>query len=357
MKPTIPLILLAAASSGIAFGAAATAYTTPVGYITHTINGVGTKSPAPAFANTYISATMAQPNVFAGVSNVAPSGSTVTFADASVPINLDSTCVLEITSTGWWSTVASSTSSSITVASPFPGSLPTNVQVTVRKHNTLSNFLGTNAPGLTTFDGVSPDYDEVQILSPQSDPQETRACVYVSGANWGDLVNYPNGVWMLTSDSSVANDLIVEPGTAIRIKRLGTTDLSFTSPGAVKTTPTQVDLYPKSNWIGTPLAVGKSLNAMTFNSQLHQFDGISPNYDEVQFLTAVLAPIGENPAQQAQPFAAADLGGPDGVTMYDLVNAVNAGTKVFPEGSGVVINRIGNSEGTITIPGTVVTAP
>ncbi len=333
MKPYLSYsLILAAAASGMAFGAE-TAYTTPVGYITHSIAAAG----ANPSAETYLSASMVETAAYAGVS-ISASGNTVAFAGTSVPTTFDSTYVLEITSgpsEGWWSTVTSSTSSSIILNDVFP--VATATSISVRKHSTLKTFLGNNTPGLVTFNGVD-DSDEVQVWDPVA--QSAVPFAYISGVDLADPL-YPNGAWWNLGTSAIANDYPIEPGSAVRVKRIGTA-LSFTSSGTVKTTKTQVDLYTDFNWVGTPLAAGGTLNGMTFNTQLNQFDGVSENYDELSFL---------DPSQTARPFAAIDGAPP---TMYDLGNSVEAGTEPFAQGTGVVIKRIGNPDGVITIPGTVV---
>lgn len=332
MKPYTYSLLAAALACGMAHGA--TAYTSPVGYITHTIAAAGS---LPA-AETYIAPTLVEPTVYAGTT-ASVATNVLTFSGTSVPTTLDTSYVLEITSgphEGWWSTVTSSTSSTITLNDNFPAT--GTIAISVRKHSTLKSFLGNNTPGFATYNGVD-DSDEVQIFDPIS--QGTVPYAYISGADLGDP-NYPDGAWWDLGNSAIANDVPIVPGSAVRIKRIGSA-LTFTSSGAVKTTKTQVDLFTNYNWVGTPLATGGTLDGMTFNTQLIQYDGVSENYDELTFLDA---------SQSSRPFAAIDGTPP---TMYDLGNSVEAGTEPFAEGTGVIIRRIGNPSGVITIPGTVVT--
>jgi hypothetical protein len=336
MKPIIPFALLGAL---LAVGAADAAVTDPVGYITVSIVGAG---------ETYISPTLVEPDVFSAASSVTPSGgSVITFTPTSgVPAGLDNSYVLEIKSSGWWATVVSSDAAlgTITVNSPFPASLPASTQVAVRKHSTLATFMGNNAPGLTTFNGVDPS-DEVQILDASAVPQSVTTFGYVSGPDLADPL-YPNGAWFNLAASAVDNNFVIEPGTAIRIKRVGATTLSFVVDGEVKTTPTQVDLFSNFNWVGTGIAALGTLNSNAFNSQLIQFDGVNPNYDELQIL---------RPNQNGSPFAAIlDGVTPTSTTMFDLANSVDAGTEPFKEGTGVIINRIGNPASVITLPGSTV---
>lgn len=333
--PTYALIL-AAAASGHALGAA-TAYTTPVGYITSSIAGAGSKPSA----DSYISASLVEATAFAGVTNAAPSAKTITFAGASVPTTLDGTYVLEITSgasEGWWSTVTSSTSSTIVVNDNFPIGLASGLTISVRKHSTLKTYLGANVPGLIPFDGTSAN-DEVQILNPIT--QSVTAFAYVPASISGAAQDG----WFDLGASTNADGYVIEPGSSIKIKRVGATALTFVSSGTVKTTKTQVDLFTKYNWIGTPMAAGNTLNGMLFNTQLIPFNGANPNYDELQFVNA---------NQTVTAYAALDVSLGLGQTMGDLGTSADAGSIVFPQGYGAILKRIGSAPSIITIPGTVV---
>ena len=106
-------------------------------------------------------------------------------------------------------------------------------------------------------------------------------------------------------------------------------------------------MFTYFNWVGTLVADGGTLNGMGFNSQLVQFDGVSPNYDELQFIC---------PNQGTSSFESVlDGVTPTSASMFDLVNSVFAPTEPFPEGTGVIINRIGSPSSVLTLPGTVVT--
>lgn len=335
MKTKITYSLLAAAAACGFAQAQTTAYTTPVGYITQAIaaNGSG--------AETYLSPSLIQPSVFAGASTATPSGlSTIDFS-GSVPAALDGTYLLEITSgasAGWWSTVASSTATSITVTDAFPSGLTIGTTVAVRKHSTVGNFLGANSPGLTPFDGVNPN-DEVIILNPVT--QATTTLAYVPTAVSG----LPDG-WFDLVLSASADNYVIEPGTAIKIKLIGSTSLSVVSSGEVKLTPTQVDVFPNFNWIGTPLAVGGTLDYMNFAAQLIPFDGVSTTSDELSFLDA---------AQVSTPYASLDPSFGLGVVMGNLVTSSPAGDYVFPGGTGAVLKRAASTPANVlTVPGTVV---
>lgn len=341
MKKYTYSLLAAALACGMA-QAAATAYTTPVGYITHTV--APTVIGEYTFADSYLSPSLVNASKFAGQSDASPSGgATITFT-GGVPTLVANLDVLEITEgaqEGWWSTVVSHTATSITVADNFPASLPTNTKIAVRSHSTIHSFLGNNNPGLIPFDGVNQS-DEVQLLNPAT--QVSVAIGWVTGVDLGDP-NYPDGAWLELSQSVIANDFVIEPGTSVLVRRYDDTPKSFTSTGTVKTTKTQVDLFPSYNWIGTQLAAGSTFGGMNFHTSLNPWDGVSEDYDFLQLVRV---------NQTADGFAAVDDGG---LMMIKTSDSTNADTEPFVEGTGAIIVRTGNPSSTIVIPGTPVSTP
>ncbi len=337
MKSSISYsLLLAAAACGVAVGQT-TAYTTPVGYITHSIAGAGSSESA----QTFIAPTMINASVFTGQSSVSPSGGTVITFAGGVPADLDGSYVLEISggaSEGWWNTVVSSTATTITVNNNFPADLLAGVNISVRKHSTLESFLGFNNPGLVSYNGADAS-DEVQVFDPIA--QSAAPYAFVAGADWGDPA-YPNGVWLNLSSGEVENNKVIEPGTAVSIKRVGSDPLSFTSVGTVKTTKTQVDIYEGFNFVGSTKAASGTLGNVNFASQLFQYDGASDAYDELQIVSA---------DQVAVPYAAIDDGGP---VMWNIAAGDYATTQSFAEGTGLLLKRVGNSSSVITLDGSVI---
>jgi uncharacterized protein (TIGR02597 family) len=333
MKTKITYSLLAAAAA-CSLANAETAYTTPVGYITHTINSVGGGE-----ALTIIGPSLIQPSVFSGASTASPSGSTVTFS-GGVPTGLDSTYVLEITSgakEGWWSTVASSTATTVTTNDAFPGGLGSGTTVSVRKHNTLQTFFGENNPGLIAFDGGSGD--EIQIFN--SD-QSLTAFSYVPS----DVSGEATSDWYNLSTAQIANDQIIEPGAAVIIKTNSASQLSFISTGEVKLTNTEVDVFPGLTLIAQPLAVGGSFNSMDLQNQLIPLNAEASNvdFDEFQIFNA---------DQSLTAYAAADPAIFGSATMVNLSSAEDAGAVSLAEGVGAIVKRNPSiSASTIILPGT-----
>ncbi len=142
--------------------------------------------------------------------------------------------------------MASSTGTSVTVSDNFPSGLAADVKIAVRLHVTIKGFFGNNAPGLVEFDGVNPN-DEIQILNPAT--QSTTSFAFVPASLTGNA----EGSFLNLGTGAADDSFVIEPGYAVKIKRIGSTQSSFVSTGDVKLTKTEVDIYPNFNWVGTPL--------------------------------------------------------------------------------------------------------
>lgn len=253
---------------------------------------------------------------------------------------MDSTYLIEITSgpsEGWWSTVVSSTATSVTANDAFPSGLAIGTTFSVRKHNTVLSFLGQNSPGLATFGSPSPD--EVQFLNVD---QSISAIVYATTADGA-----PADGWYFTSDFSSADSKVIEPGTGLLIKNASNTTITFTSTGAVKLTDTEVDAFPGLTLIAQTAAAGETIDNTGFPTEFIQFDGANGDFDQLQFL---------EPSQVLTSYAALAPGvaGPD-ATMGNLGTGSPAGTDYFAEGVGAIIKRDpSRSASAVVLKGSVV---
>ena len=334
MKPYTYSLIAAALACGFA-QAVETAYTTPVGYITATI--AGNAAANPSGAATYVSASLVQPTEFASAATSSPSGTTSVTFSGGVPTGLDGKYMLEITNgtqEGWWTTVVSSTATTVTVSDTFPTGLAADVQISIKKFSTVKSVFGSNSPGLNAFDGGTTQADEIQFLNPLTGVVQT--VVYLPEAISGS----PD-MWFDFVGGGSADDFIVYPGSAVRVVRYGATGLSLVSSGTVKTTKTQVDIFSTENWLGVPLAAGGSLGSMQFFSQLVKFDaGTTPN----DFLDVLAA----NQVATSYVALAEELGGG---YMMDFVSGLDSSATVLPEGTGFVLKRDPSQAATIlTIP-------
>ena len=313
-------LILAAAASGMASGAE-TAYTTPVGYTTSTIGP--NRSGSSAGAATFIGAALVQPSTFAGAASgvVSPSGGTVITFAGGVPAGLDISSMLEITSAtqkGWWTSIASSTATTITVTDVLPAGLPANLQISVRKFSTIQNVFGNNSPGLTVYSAGS--YDEIQLLKPEI--QEVSVIVYAGG-------------WVNLATELPANNEIIYPGTAVKVIHRANTSLSVVTSGEVKTTPTQVDIFPKDNWFAQPNPTNQTFGNLSLGPQISSTDSvdvIETDGGSGQVVTTYVSSSG---------------------VMYNLATEADATPTIVKSAEGFLLKRAGTAN-TLTLPVQVV---
>jgi len=309
-----------------------------VGYVTASIAGNTVNNPSGAA--TYLSATLVQPTEFQGSSESSPSGTKqITFA-GGVPTSLDGKYVLEISSganEGWWTAVESSTANSITVADNFPSSLASNVQISVRKFSTVKNVFGANTPGLNPYDGDVTRADEIQILDPLTG--SPQVVVYLPFEISGE----PD-TWLDFVGGVSADDSIIYPGTSVRVIRFGANDATLVSTGVVKTTKTQVDVFPAENWLGQTLAAGSTLGVMSFSSQIINYDEVALN-DYMYILNA---------DQSANTYIALDPA-LEGGFMLDFVQGLDASSVIVNPGTGYIVTRdASQSSSVLTLPAQIV---
>ena len=166
------------------------------------------------------------------------------------------------TEEGWWSSIASSDAvlNTITITSPntFPAGLAADVNVTVRKFNTIQDVFGDNSPGLAPFSAEVP-YDEIQFLQP--DIQEVGVIV------WADA-------WVNLATEELADTDIIYPGTSVKVIHRANTSLSVVASGEVKTTKTQIDVFEDDNWVSQPNPIEETFGTLTLGPQILETDTV-----------------------------------------------------------------------------------
>ena len=146
--------------------------------------------------------------------------------------------------------------------------------------------------------------------------QQVTFAVYVAG-EWQNFVTEAN-----------LDNAAILPGTSIVVRRFGATGLTLVSSGEVKTTKTEVDVYPQDNWLGQSLAGGGTLGSMAFSSQILATDKLS-----------LL-----KPNQQTDFFVKV---GPE---MQNFVTEANADNIQIAQGAGYVISRPSGAGSALVIP-------
>jgi uncharacterized protein (TIGR02597 family) len=334
MKYKLPLLVGLASLAALVGVQAQTAVTDPVGYITASIapNTAG----SPSGADTLVAPTLIQKNEFAGATSVAPSGATASFA-SGVPVIAAGDAngyYLEITSgpqAGWWSSLSgATTATTVTLENAFPAGLASGTATAVRKHNTLSTFLGANSPGLRTIDENNTSPDRVIILDPVA--QSTSQYVY-STAFYGPTAGFYNEV-----TEAFAGNKIIFPGTGVIVRRLSTGAKSVVTVGYVKTTPTQIDIEKGDNILDAQLATGSTFatSGLDTGSGLtgvfrEDYNPANGNPDRLLLVSA---------EQSVSQFVATVPVAPDIHAFLNEVTEVDANsTPRLPEGGAFILRR------------------
>ena len=199
--------------------------------------------------------------------------------------------------------------------------------------------MGENAPGLIPFNGETGD--EVQILNPN---QSITPFAYIPGA----VTSTATDDWYNLGNNNIANDQVIEPGAGVIIKSKTLTTLNFTASGTVKTTATQVDIFPGLTLLAQTAAAGATLNQTGLQFSLIPLNSEASNtdFDEFQILNA---------NQSITAYAAADPALFGVATVALLSDSSNAGSTNFAEGKGAIIKRDPVKPASIiTVPGSVV---
>lgn len=253
MKTYIPYsLILAAAASGLAFGAE-TAYTTPVGYDTQVLKPgqftlAGLTLQLPTAAAGVLDAASAGPNT---VTDTQVNFTTTLTVGATYILELPSGVVQEITS---WSGSVLTTPDNIT-ASVVAGT----TTYKLRKAASVSDVFGaTNSVGLTSSADVS---TADKILIPNASGGLDTVFYYNDGSAEG---------W-LDGEGNLAADKVVAYPDGFYVQRVAAVgDLNLVVSGEVKTKPTSGVLVAGYNYLNGVAPVGLTLDGSNLKNFLTQ---------------------------------------------------------------------------------------
>jgi len=350
MKFKLPLLVGLASLAALVGVQAQSAVTDPVGYITASVAPNAANSPSGA--DTLVAPTLVQKTEFSGATVGAPSGASATFA-SGVPViaagdaNLYYLEIKEGAQAGWWSSLAgATTATTVGLENAFPSGLAAGTKVAIRKHNTLSSFLGANSPGLRTIDENNTSPDRVIVLDPVA--QSTSQYVY-STAFYGPTAGFYNEV-----TEEFAGNKIIFPGTGVIVRRLSTGAKSIVTVGYVKTTATQIDIEKGDNILEPQLATGTTFAASGLDSGSGLTGLFREDFDAANGAPDRLLFVSE--AQSVSQFIATIPTAPATHAFINEVTEEDANsTPVIKEGTAFILRRDASlSTGTWTAPAQVI---
>jgi hypothetical protein len=293
MKPYTYSLLAAALACGIAQGAA-TAYTTPVGYVTVDVKAAYSASSAK---NNIISAPLANSPSWAGtVTSV--TGDAVTLNVGTSPLTANAYNNIDAafgganvyayyieTEDGYWAQIESNDTGSVTVETGAGVSFSALEKVKIRRHRTISDIFGATGTGLLADPGGDFNVgDNINIIDETNGGNVT--VMAAPGINVGG--------YYIDSSYADADDYPVYPDQGLQVVRRDTSDFDLTVSGEVHNTPTQVQITTgiqvRPVILPTTIAM-KDLALYTGNpatglagsdsGDLNQADGLSVVYDGV----------------------------------------------------------------------------
>jgi len=336
MKPYIPYsLILAAASCGMAFGAA-TAYTTPVGYTTNIIKAAYPGGPK----NNIMSLPLVNSASWAGtVTSV--SGDVLTLNVGASPLvagafnNINAkypgTTVYAYyieSADGYWAQIDVSGTNSVTVEAGAGVNFSDGEAVTIRRHRTVSDLFGpNNEAGLTADPGG--DFNVGDNITLIDETNGGNVILMAAPGILGAGVN----TYIDTSYND-ADDYPIYPDQGMQLLRQVTSDLSVTVTGEVHTKPTQIQITTgiQVRPVVLPTAVAlKDLALFTGNIATGLAGSDSGDLNQADGLTIVV-----NGVTTAYFYSTIDLG--LGIGWYDDTYAY-VNDNILPAGAALIINR------------------
>jgi len=305
---------------------------TPVGYVTLTINGNGYTALSNPLENSV---------VYSGTAS-SVNGSTITASFsmtdselATLDPNGSSSHYLQ-TSDGIILDITGNTASTITVSSDVTALISADDSITIKKHSTIGDLLGTdNSIGLTSGADVNTS-DVLYVMS--GDGAGSYSTYYYQTDPFGGFLG-GDGWRAAGNNSTDMSGVTLAADDGIFIKRISAGDVSFVVTGTVNTIDHRRDLPNGYSLVSYPFAVDTTLDDSGIYSATNGYQsGADVNTSDAVFV------IGSDGSftlyyRQTDPFGGF-LGGDGWRTAGDT--STDHGSTVIPAGSSIIINHRGS---------------
>ena len=305
---------------------------TPVGYVTITINGNGYTAVTNPLQNAV---------VYSGTaSSVASDTITTSFiltADEIAATDAEGNSAYYVqTASGAIYDVTANTDSTITVSSDVSSLISADDAISVKKYTTLGDIFSTdNAFGLTSGGDVTSS-DVVYVMS--SEGAGTYAQYYYQTDPFGGFLGGDG--WRLSGDANTdRSNVIVAPDDGLIVNRISSGDISLVVSGTVNAIDHSRELPAGFSLVAYPFPVDTTLD----DSGIYAADNgyVSAGDVAQSDVVYVLSSNGSFTQyyRQTDPFGGF-LGG-DGWRIAGDANT-DVGSTVIPAGSAVIIKHIGS---------------
>lgn len=308
--------------------AATEATTDPVGFITTSATGGTMASPKLSLVSPTLTRPVDWQGVITTISANSTGPSTITVSGTPWTANQFNPTpgsyyveVVSATNPGALSDISATTTNSITASDNLKSFGVAGDTIRIRKHVTLSDFLGaSNSAGLLASDSAS-TADEVLVYSGSTPSTYWYYDGSLGGtAGWYDLLFNPAG------------NAVIGPNEGVVIKRKTAGNLSITSAGSVKTGNSLIPIQPGLNVLPTLSAEGLTLgtSGLISGSNLLKASDAASTADEVTIYTPT--------TQTTYWYYDGSQGGTAG--WYDLLFNPAGSVSIAP-GTSFVVNRKG----------------
>ncbi len=325
--PTLPVLLTALSAQGVVQAQPVAVNSEPLGYTTTNLSGSFANGSRK---NNFVSPSLVNPVSWRGtVASIA--GEEVVLSGAALTagaFNATSLTPLRYayyvqTGDGFWSHIVSNTNGALTLPPGTAAQLTAGEAVTIRRHITITDYLGNNEVGLrSSATGVVSQADRVLIANPDGSGNTT---IIASSAN--------GGVWITENFEDAAN-FPIYPDQGVQISRTLPGDLTLETTGRVETTERQIQVNAGTNIVPVVSPVATTLAKLGLHTGdaatgvVGNAEGISSRADTVSVTIDGVTSI--------YFYSTADLGG--GAGWYDE-GLVFSDNKVIPAGASIVIKR------------------
>ena len=304
---------------------------TPVGYVTLTINGGGFTALSNPLENAV---------VYSGTAS-GVSGSTITVSFsmtdselAGVDVQSNSTYYVQ-TSNGTILDITANTANSITVAADsLSGIVSADDSITVKKYSTLGDLFGTdNSIGLTSGSN-SGNSDLVYIMS--SDGSGNYTTLYYQTDLFGFLGG--NGWRVVGNAFADASGIILAPDDGVLVYRASAGDLSLVVTGTVSEAPANRALPQGYSLISYPFPTATTLaESGIYESGNGYVSGSNAGNSDLVY---VISPDGQFTTYYYQTDLFGFLGGNGWRVVGNAFTDV--GSQAIPVGSSLIIYHTGS---------------
>jgi uncharacterized protein (TIGR02597 family) len=303
---------------------------TPVGYVTLTINGDGYTALSNPLENAV---------VYSGTAS-SVSGATITASFSMTNSELagtdfqgNSTHYIQ-TSSGVIIDIVGNDTTSITAANDLSGLVASSDEIHIKKYNTVSDLLSSdNSIGLTS--GGASNSDLVYLMSTDGAGEYTT--LYYQTDNLGFLGG--NGWRSISTGAFVdASNAIIAPDDGIIVRRISSGDLSVVVTGTVNTIAHSKSLPQGFSLVSYPFPVATALNNSGIYSAGNGYVSASASNSDLVY---VITLEGNFTTYYYQTDNLGFLGG-NGWRSLASGPFVDVGNTEIPVGSSIIVKHIGS---------------